>query len=152
MFRHFVGNIYILEEPPSPADTQLELTFPDELLADVDDEQYKKELTKEQLAKLLQYKEDMAQILGQESFDRLRGEGVLISGDTELIAAIALAMRLLSSGRFFMRKAVRSSKYGNRAWRQVNATICGCLRPLLPRLPARFCPTRARLKLSSMPI
>ena len=92
MFRHFVGNIYILEEPPSPADTQLELTFPDELLADVDEEQYKKELTKEQLAKLLQYKEDMAQILGQESFDRLRAEGVLISGDTELIAAIALAI------------------------------------------------------------
>lgn len=93
MFRHFVGNIYILEEPPSPADTQLQLTFPDELLADVDDEQYKKELTKEQLAKILQYKEDMVQILGQESFDRLRAEGVLISGDTELIAAIALAIK-----------------------------------------------------------
>ena len=40
MFRHFVGNIYILEEPPSPADTQLDLTFPDELLADVDEEKY----------------------------------------------------------------------------------------------------------------
>src|SRR3990167_3167583 len=48
MFRHFVGNIYILEEPPSPVEIQLELTFPDELLADVDDEKYKKELTKEQ--------------------------------------------------------------------------------------------------------
>jgi hypothetical protein len=92
MFRHFVGNIYILEEPPSPTDTQLELTFPDELLADVDDEKYKKELTKKQLAKLLQYNEDMAQILGRESFDRLKGEGLLISGDTELIAAIALAI------------------------------------------------------------
>lgn len=92
MFRHFVGNIYILEEPPSPADTQLELTFPDELLADVVDEQYKQELSKEQLAKILQYKEEMARVLGQEAFERLRGEGVLISGDTELIAAIALAI------------------------------------------------------------
>ena len=92
MFRHFVGNIYILEEPPSPAETQLELTFPDELLADVDDEKYKQELTKEQLAKLLHYKEEMAQLMGQESFERLQNEGALISSDTELIAAIVLAI------------------------------------------------------------
>lgn len=92
MFRHFVGNIYIVEEPPSPAEIQLELTFPDELLADVDDEKYKQELTKEQLAKLLHYKEEMAQILGQEAFERLRSDGALISSDTELIAALALAI------------------------------------------------------------
>jgi replicative superfamily II helicase len=78
MFRHFVGNIYILEEPPSPSETQLELTFPDELLADVDDEKYKQELSKEQLAKLLHYKEEMAQLMGKESFERLRNEGALI--------------------------------------------------------------------------
>lgn len=93
MFKHFVGNIFILEEPPSPADTQLELTFPDELLADVDDEKYKQELTKEQLAKLLHYKEEMAQIMGQESFKRLQNEGALISSDTELIATIAHAIK-----------------------------------------------------------
>ncbi|RFC35020.1 MAG: DEAD/DEAH box helicase [Candidatus Nitrotoga sp. SPKER] len=92
MFRHFVGNIYILEEPPSPAETQLELTFPDELLADVGAEQYKQELTKEQLAKILQFKEDMTQLFGQETFERLKSEGLLISGDPELIAAIALAI------------------------------------------------------------
>lgn len=92
MFRHFVGNIYILEEPPSPADTQLDLTFPDELLADVDEEKYKQELSKDQLAKLLHYKEEMAHLLGQEAFERLRSDGTLISSDTELIAAIALAI------------------------------------------------------------
>lgn len=93
MFRHFVGKIYILEEPPAPADTQLELTFPDELLADVDDEKYKQELTKEQLAKLLHYKAEMAQIMGDESFARMRNEGALISSDTELIASIAVAIK-----------------------------------------------------------
>lgn len=91
MFRHFVGNIYILEEPPSPAETQLELTFPDELLADVDDKKYK--LTKEQLAKLLKYKEEMAQIMGQEAFERLKNDGTLVSSDTELIATIAHAIK-----------------------------------------------------------
>lgn len=93
MFRHFVGKIYILEEPPAPTDTQLELTFPDELLADVDDEKYKNELTKEQLAKLLHYKEEMAQIMGDESFERIRNKGELISSDTELIASIAFAIK-----------------------------------------------------------
>jgi len=93
MFRHFVGKIYILEEPPSPTETQLELTFPDELLADVDDEKYKQELTKEQLAKLLHYKEEMTQLMGQESFQRLRNEGALISSDTELIGSIAHAIK-----------------------------------------------------------
>lgn len=92
MFRHFVGNIYILEEPPPPSDTQLDLTFPDELLADVDEEKYKHQLTKAQLAKLLHYKEEMAELLGQEAFDRLRSDGSLISADTELIATIALAI------------------------------------------------------------
>lgn len=93
MFKHFVGNIYILEEPPSPSETQLELTFPDELLADVDDEKYKQELSKEQLAKLLHYKEEMAQLMGKESFERLRNEGALISSDTELIGTIVLATK-----------------------------------------------------------
>lgn len=92
MFRHFVGKIYILEEPPLPCETQLDLTFPDELLADVDDEKYKKELTKEQLAKIIQYKEDMAEILGGEAFSRLQSEGLLVSSDTELIAGIAMAI------------------------------------------------------------
>ena len=90
MFRHFIGNIYILEEPPIPADTQLALTFPDELLADVDEHEFKHELTKEQLAKILVYKEQMAGALGQETFDRLRREGALMSGDTSLITSIAL--------------------------------------------------------------
>jgi hypothetical protein len=93
MFRHFVGNIYILEEPPSPVETQLELTFPDELLADVDDEKYKQELTKEQLAKLLYYKEEMAQLMGKEAFERLKNAGVLVSSDPELIASIARAIK-----------------------------------------------------------
>lgn len=90
MFKHFIGNIYILEEPPSPADTQLDLTFPDELLADVDEHEFKQELTKEQIAKILLYKEQMASVLGQEVFDRLRHEGALMSGDTALITDIAL--------------------------------------------------------------
>jgi hypothetical protein len=92
MFRHFVGRIYILEKPPSPTETPLELTIPDELLADMDDEKYRKELTEAQLKKLARYNEEMSQIFGQESFDRLKSEGLLISGDTKLIEKIAEAI------------------------------------------------------------
>jgi DEAD/DEAH box helicase len=88
MFRHFVGNIYLLEEPPLPHDTQLDLTFPDELLADVDTDNNKAPLTKEQLAKLLVFKEDMAELLGEGVLERLRQAGVLMSGDLDLLRLI----------------------------------------------------------------
>lgn len=90
MFRHFVGNIYILEEPPLPTDTQLELTFPDELLADVDEQEFKQELTKDQIAKIILYKEQMANVLGHEVFDRLKREDALMTSDSTLITDIAL--------------------------------------------------------------
>lgn len=93
MFRHFVGKIYILEEPPAPTETQLELSFPDELLTEVDEDKYKQELTKEQLAKLLHYKREMVELMGQEAFERVRNGGKLISSDMELITAIALAIK-----------------------------------------------------------
>jgi hypothetical protein len=91
MFRHFVGNIYILEEPPTPIEIQLELSLPDEVLADVDAD--KQALTREQIAKLLHYKEEMAGLMGQEAFNRLRDEGLLVSSDPELILEIASAIK-----------------------------------------------------------
>lgn len=89
MFRHFVGKIYILEAPPQPAETQLSLALPDELLADLDEEKFKQELTKEQLAKLLHYKSEMTEIMGQVPFEQLQQEGLLVSSDTELLGEIA---------------------------------------------------------------
>jgi DEAD/DEAH box helicase len=89
MFRHFVGNIYLLEEPPQPHDTQLELTFPDELLANVDIDNIRSPLTKEQLAKLLVFKDAMAELLGEGVLERLRQENALMSGDLDLLRLIA---------------------------------------------------------------
>ena len=90
MFKHFVGNIYILEKPPQPTDTQLDLTFPDELLADVDENEFKQELTKEQVAKIIHYKEQMAAVLGGDVFNRLQREGLLMSSDMSLLSDIAM--------------------------------------------------------------
>lgn len=89
MFRHFVGNIFILEKPPAPTDTQLDLTFPDELLADIDDTKFEQELTKEQVAKIILFREQMKSALGPEALERLQREGSLITSDTALITDIA---------------------------------------------------------------
>ena len=117
MFKHFVGRIYILAKPPSPTVTPLELTIPDKLLANMDDEKYTKELTKEQLAKLLQYNLGMERIFGRESFDRLKSEGLLNSGDTVLIAAIASA---ISSNERIWRGLARLNNFSNtKSWSSI---------------------------------
>lgn len=90
MFRHFVGNIYLLEEPPQASETQLELVFPDELLADVDEKDERQSLSREQLAKLISFKEEMAEILGDGVLERMRQEGALMSGDPDLIRSIGI--------------------------------------------------------------
>lgn len=113
MFRHFIGNIYILEEPPAPADTQLDLSFPDELLADVDEDEFRQALTKEQIAKILLYKEQMAGVLGQEVFNRLKQEGTLISGDTALLTDIA---REISQNRSTWRALAILNSSSNEHW------------------------------------
>ena len=89
MFHHFVGNIYILEKPPEAQENELNLELPDEILADIDKEKYSNELSKEQLAKLLYFREQMAEIIGEDVLRRLRIDGVLLSSDTTLLYAIA---------------------------------------------------------------
>lgn len=89
MFKHFIGNIFILEKPPEPTNTQLELTFPDELLADVDETEYKQELTREQIAKIILYKKEMMGLLGKDVLERIQREGTLMTSDTLLIKKIA---------------------------------------------------------------
>lgn len=89
MFRHFVGNIYILEKPPKPSDIQLDLAFSDDHLADVDEAKFKRELTADQVAKIIMYKEEMSNLIGKEAFDRIQSGNVLMTGDMTLVREIA---------------------------------------------------------------
>lgn len=92
MFRHFIGKIFILEQPPTEAQTQLGIPFPEEILGDLDEVKYEKELTKEQVARIILYKEEMANLLGNETFQRLQSENIFQSSDSELIKKIAIDM------------------------------------------------------------
>lgn len=92
MFRHFIGKIYILEQPPSADQTQLEIPLPEEILGDIDEIKYEKELTKEQITKIICYKEEMANLLGKEVYKKLQSENIFQSSDSELIKKIAKDM------------------------------------------------------------
>jgi hypothetical protein len=93
MFKHFIGKIYILASPPEEEQTQLEIPFPDEILGDLDQETFKKELTKDQIAKIILYKEEMGQLLGKEVFERIQAENIFQLSDSELIKTIAYDMK-----------------------------------------------------------
>ncbi|NQY89726.1 MAG: DEAD/DEAH box helicase [Colwellia sp.] len=90
MFKHFIGKIYLLEEPPESAETRLELNFPDELLSEVDEIDFKNELSKEQIAKIISYKEEMTEILGEGVFNELQKEKAFESSNSFLIRDIAI--------------------------------------------------------------
>src|SRR5690606_788608 len=77
MFRHFVGKIFVLEQPPTEEKTQLELDYPDELLGFIDDAGVNVTYTREQIAKIRAYEESMRALIGQQQLAYLQSSGVL---------------------------------------------------------------------------
>ncbi|MCB1183165.1 DEAD/DEAH box helicase, partial [bacterium] len=57
MFRHFIGNIYILDRPPREEGRQLELGIPEEMLGTFDEAKTPIALTAEQTLKISAYRE-----------------------------------------------------------------------------------------------
>ena len=90
MFKHFIGKIYILERPPEESQTQLDITFPDEILGDLDDSKYEGLLTKEQVAKLKLYNEEMSELMGIQVYEELKSESAFQSSNSDLIKSIAI--------------------------------------------------------------
>lgn len=89
MFKHFVGNIYLLDAPPEDEDAQLEIEFPEQILGDLDEAQDGDSLTAEQLERVIEYRRSMSDIIGQEEFARLRRDNVLHDSDAEFLLRLA---------------------------------------------------------------
>ncbi len=69
MFKHFVGNVFLLEEPPIETfPLLLELDYPESLLERIDPEDYPGELTREQFDKIKEYEIEMDQLLGEGGY------------------------------------------------------------------------------------
>lgn len=68
MFKHFVGNVFLLEEPPIETFPSLELDYPESLLERMDPEDYSGELTREQFDKIKEHEIEMDQLLGEGGY------------------------------------------------------------------------------------
>lgn len=90
MFRHFIGQIYILEEPPKEEQVQLKLEFPDELLGDVDEVFYEDDLSEDQLGRIISFRNTMSKIIGSEILLKLQAENAFQTSNFDLIESIAL--------------------------------------------------------------
>jgi len=69
MFKHFIGKVFILDAPLPECNEKLELNIPEEMLPNIDAYNENYELSAEQVAKILAVKEEMANLLGVESYD-----------------------------------------------------------------------------------
>lgn len=92
MFKHFIGNIFILDKTPKEEATQLEIPFPDEILGNIDAQKHHDILTREQVAKIDQHDKEMTVILG-DSFGNLKNQEPMQSDDFDLLKNIAGKIR-----------------------------------------------------------
>lgn len=97
MFRHFVGNIYLLAPPPESQDTQLDLFVPEAMLLDVDVEALRSSLTQDQLANIFLKKDSLSELLGEENFEKLQRESAFQNSDIDDVRRIAQELKFNSS-------------------------------------------------------
>lgn len=92
MFRHFIGEVYLLESPPKEIPPLLELDYPDSLLERIDPEEYLGELSSEQIAKIKDNEAEMDLLLGKGGYRQVitetASQGVSKSILIEIIESI----------------------------------------------------------------
>jgi hypothetical protein len=93
MFKHFVGNIFILDTPPSSVETELNLVAPDSLYGEIDEVTFKDSMSPEQIARVIAYKEEMVTLLGDKVYSKAIADNVFQTSDSALIKTIAHSMR-----------------------------------------------------------
>lgn len=93
MFKHFVGKIYLLEEPP-PAESQtLELNIDEDTLINFDD-MAEQILTPEQIRKLKATQEEIQNVIGAECYNEIFESNNLQNSEFSLFKSIAQDMKI----------------------------------------------------------
>lgn len=93
MFKHFIGKIYILEEPPLKQDTLLEIPFPENVATSLDYKKYINILNEEQINKSIQQEEEMDSIFPKGRYRILKNENAFQTTNYELIKKIAISIK-----------------------------------------------------------
>lgn len=92
MFKYFIGNIFVLAKQPTDDSTQLIIDFPEEILGDLNPEDHGRLLTKDQVAKISEYDEEMTELVGEAYYD-LKKQSILQLADSDLLKQIAGSMK-----------------------------------------------------------
>ena len=92
MFKHFVGKVFILDKPPVPTDTSLTIEPSEEIWVDVDRNIIQQDLTKEQVARIIEKKEEMETLLQIEDYDKFIKETPFQTSNSQIIKNIVLDM------------------------------------------------------------
>jgi len=90
MFKHFIGNVYLLESPPTEDEPQLEIEFPDEVISDIDENDHSESLSDDQIKMIHEYKAEIDGYLGSSGdYDSIVKEGGFANSRSELVKKIA---------------------------------------------------------------
>lgn len=93
MFKHFVGDVYLLECPPEETSPSLELDFPDSLLDRIDPKEYSGQLTPEQIAKIKENEAEMDRLLGDGEYRQMLKGSVSQGVSKPILIDIIKSMR-----------------------------------------------------------
>jgi hypothetical protein len=93
MFKHFIGKVYLFEEPPMQESTQLKLEFTDDLLNSLDREKFEGELTREQIIKIVAFNDEMDSILGKDVYNQIVKDNSFQTFSPSSLRTIAIDMK-----------------------------------------------------------
>lgn len=85
MFRYFVGKVYLLEEPPTERQTELELEFPETVVKTLDENNPGVQLSDYQKQVIISYQEDMKNLLGPDKWHKLKNNPYIKACDPDTL-------------------------------------------------------------------
>ncbi|HET7331505.1 DEAD/DEAH box helicase [Dyella sp.] len=127
MFRHFIGEVYILEKPPAEEESQLHLELPDSLLGMAELNTIKGDLSSEQLRKAAEFEAEISRVFDLPVVRELQSSGRLQSSDSSLIARIVTSVsRDPTSWRVLAYlNSTNSSKWSNALYKAIDLDRVG---------------------------
>lgn len=100
MFKHFVGKVYVFEKPQNDSDTDLLIDMSDEVAIISDGPEVRQKLTKEQIAKIIAYNNELEQALGRDKYNDLFNNRELKGHNPNLIKG--LIFKVSESAQLFV--------------------------------------------------
>lgn len=93
MFKHFVGNIYLLDKPIPDEKIQLELDYSSNIQADIDTTEYEEYLKEKDITNIVTLQNKLREILGSKKASKVLKENTIQTSNWNLIINLAEDMK-----------------------------------------------------------